>query len=477
MTYVNSDIKIIIEAINKAAEIITSTMGGLGKNVILADDYNLVFTKDGVSVAKKIKFNDTTENLGARLLINAANKTVSECGDGTTLTSLLVKEFLKLYQDSAHQFETPSAFVEYVEAEIETFKEYLENKKELIENNMDIYKVAYTSSKSSRIASFIADIYKATGLKANISLEMSRTSNNTYFDVIDGLDFQSGMVHSGFANQENGTCIFDNPYIVISKDPISTPDDYEQFIGECFQEGTPVVFIAPMFSDAFLRYCLLNKKSKNLEICLVKLPGFGEAVHENIKDIKAFMSEDAPTVNKIKITPYEFILYNSTSKSKITKRVNELTSLAESAVEEYFEKDYLNRISRLNQSSAVIYVGGITEKNAKEEYDRIEDALGAVKTAITSGFVKGAGVTLYQYAKNTNTILSSVLKAPYITILSNANKHSIIKEESEIPFNVKTGEYDNNISDPVNIIKSALDNSFALVKLLINTKFIVYETN
>lgn len=477
MTHVNSDIKTIIEAINKAAEVITSTMGGLGKNVILADDKEFIFTKDGVSVAKKINFPDSTENLGARLLINAADQTVKECGDGTTLTSLFVKEFLKLYQDSIHQFETASSFSEYIKEEIEKVKQYLNNNKEVIENNMDIYKVAYTSSKSSRIASFIADIYKATGLKANISLEYSRTSNNTYFDVVDGLEFPTGMIHNGFGNQENGTCIFDNPYLFISKDPIVVPDDYEQLISDCFENGDPIVFIAPMFSEAFIRFALLNKKSKGLQICLVKLPGYGEAILENIKDMKAFMAEDAPVVNKIKITGYDFTLYNTTSKKKIEKRVKELTGLAQAAVEDYFEQDYLNRISRLTQSSAVIYVGGITEKNAKEEYDRIEDALGAVKVAIKNGFVKGAGVTLYHYAKQTNTLLSSVLKAPYVTILSNANKFNIIKEESEIPYNVKTGQYDINISDPVNVIQSALDNSFALVHLLINTKFIVYENN
>ena len=85
----------VLRGIEKASKIITSTMGGTGKNVLFYEDGKLHFTKDGVSVAQKIKFTDKQEDAGAQLLINAANNTVAQCGDGTTLTSLLVNAFVK----------------------------------------------------------------------------------------------------------------------------------------------------------------------------------------------------------------------------------------------------------------------------------------------------------------------------------------------------------------------------------------------
>ena len=71
----------VLEGIKEAAKIITSTMGGTGKNVLIFENGDLHFTKDGVSVAKKIKFTNKEKDAGAQLLINAANNTVLQCGD------------------------------------------------------------------------------------------------------------------------------------------------------------------------------------------------------------------------------------------------------------------------------------------------------------------------------------------------------------------------------------------------------------
>ena len=90
----NDSVRGVLNGIQKAANIITSTMGGSGKNVLMFEKKNLQFTKDGVSVAKKIQFKDSEEDAGAQMLITAANKTVRECGDGTTLTSLFTQEFV-----------------------------------------------------------------------------------------------------------------------------------------------------------------------------------------------------------------------------------------------------------------------------------------------------------------------------------------------------------------------------------------------
>ena len=84
-----SDRTKVLSGLERASKIITSTMGGTGKNVLMYEDGDLHFTKDGVSVAKKIKFVDTKEDIGAQLLINACNSTVKECGDRNYFNSII----------------------------------------------------------------------------------------------------------------------------------------------------------------------------------------------------------------------------------------------------------------------------------------------------------------------------------------------------------------------------------------------------
>ena len=85
----------VISGLKKAAEVVASTMGAGGNTVAIFDNLGeLRFTKDGVSVAKSIALEDEIENIGAQLLINSANKTVEEVGDGTTTTSVLLKEMV-----------------------------------------------------------------------------------------------------------------------------------------------------------------------------------------------------------------------------------------------------------------------------------------------------------------------------------------------------------------------------------------------
>lgn len=477
---IDSNLQQVIKGLNTAADIIISTMGGSGKNVILskpdditgANDIN--FTKDGVSVARNIILSNPIENIGSSLLINAANKTVSQCGDGTTGTVLFAKTLMN--SKYLNDIKDKNEFLEDLDKFLELFETVIKEQSKQIDNIDDVYKIAMTSCKSPKIANLIKDIYSKTGFGANIGLEISRASDNTYYDLIEGLHFETGMVNSRFANQDNGSCVLENVIILIESDPVGSPQPYYDILDECLAQDKSILIIAPQFSDDFIRYTVSNKIAKSLKICLVKTPGYGSYQKENIKDINAFSINNE--VNKIVVTQQSLTIFNKPQIEKINKRVNQLQKLADNAVEEYDEKDYLDRIHRLKQTGAIVYVGGVTDKNAKEEYDRIEDALGAVSSSIKDGYVRGAGVELIQIIplfkdSKIYSFIEEVLSKPYRQILDNANITRKLK--TDMPFNVRTKIYDENIIDPTNVILNSLKNSVSLFKLLINTSYIVHN--
>ena len=86
----------IFEGIEKLTKAVSSTLGASGQCVIMEDSSgNPQITKDGVTVANSIILLDPVENMGSKLLKEAARKTVTEAGDGTTTATVLAHAILR----------------------------------------------------------------------------------------------------------------------------------------------------------------------------------------------------------------------------------------------------------------------------------------------------------------------------------------------------------------------------------------------
>ena len=58
-----------------------------------------------------------------------------------------------------------------------------------------------------------------------------------------------------------------------------------------------------------------------------------------------------------------------------------------------------DRITRLNQIQATIYVGGMSETEQGEERDHIVDALNSARSALEFGVLPGGGSAMYHASK------------------------------------------------------------------------------
>src|SRR6056300_359604 len=78
------------------AKAVKSTLGPRGKTVLIESQYHthgITVTKDGVTVAKSIDLIDPVENLAVRMMKEAADRTATSAGDGTT-TAIVLTEAL-----------------------------------------------------------------------------------------------------------------------------------------------------------------------------------------------------------------------------------------------------------------------------------------------------------------------------------------------------------------------------------------------
>jgi chaperonin GroEL len=150
------------------------------------------------------------------------------------------------------------------------------------------------------------------------------------------------------------------------------------------------------------------------------------------------------------------------------------------------DKEFINqRIAGLSGGIGVIEVGGHTDLEQKELYDRVDDAVCAVRAAMQDGVVAGGGVTLYNLSRWLSDdssvaaeVLREALRAPLEQIMANCGEdfdYSMAPDGDG--YNLKTGEYGNMIDmgviDPTRVTKSALQNAVSVAVTILSTQAII----
>ena len=86
----------LIRGADMLANAVKATLGPKGRNVLLSRSYGAPnVTKDGVTVAKDIELPDPFENMGARMIREAASKTHDVAGDGTTTATVIAQRLIR----------------------------------------------------------------------------------------------------------------------------------------------------------------------------------------------------------------------------------------------------------------------------------------------------------------------------------------------------------------------------------------------
>ena len=81
----------LLEGVNELADAVKVTLGPRGRNVVIQTEASPHITKDGVTVAKSIEFEEHTKNVGAQVIKEAAQQTADNAGDGTTTSTVLAQ--------------------------------------------------------------------------------------------------------------------------------------------------------------------------------------------------------------------------------------------------------------------------------------------------------------------------------------------------------------------------------------------------
>jgi chaperonin GroEL len=507
----------MLAGVDKLADAVAITMGPTGRNVIIDKSFGgPTVTKDGVTVAKEIELEDRFENMGAKLVIEVAQKTSDLAGDGTTTATVLARAIFKEGLRNIVAGSNPAAIRRGIDKAIDAASSHLIEIGRPVKDKQEVANVGSISANNDNtIGELISEALERVGKDGVITVEEGK-SRDTEVNYVDGMQFDKGYISPYFIT-DPGTmeANLENALVLLYEKKISNIRDLVPLLEKSAQAGQPLLLIAEDVDAEALTLLVVNKLRGTLSVCAVKAPGFGDRRKSMLGDIATLtggtlISEDLGiqlenvtleqlgrakkvTIDKSNTT----IVEGSGKRADIDNRVGQIRAQIEQTDSEYDKEKFQERLAKLAGGVAVISVGAETEAEMKQTKARLEDALHATRAAVEEGILPGGGVALIRCrealeeakkkAKGDEKIGVDIvirsLDAPMRQIADNGGIDGSVvvdvvgEKPTNVGYNANTGEYGDmlkaGVIDPVKVVRTALANAGSIAGLMLTTEALV----
>ena len=524
----------LISGITKISKAVKSTLGPRGKTVLVeSPDHlqGLTVTKDGVTVAKSIHLDDPIENLAVRMIKQASEKTANVAGDGTTTAIVLAEAFVKAGLKWIQPHHNVWEVINGIKYDSEIILKKIEERSVEVTDDMLYHIASISANNDFDLGKIIADAYKRVGQDGIVTVEKSQT-DDTYSEVTNGIRIDRGYTSPLFINdQRKDECIMEGVRVLVCDTEINNILQIENILKPIINAGEKLLIIGTC-SGNVINTLAANVARNGLKFCNILPPSFGYKTHELMQDIalaigaKYFSEKTGDDLSLITADDLGFadkiivgktntvIIKDGDQSEEITNRIAELKVQQDNTTAKH-EKEFINeRIASLAGGIGCIYVGANSDIEQKEKFDRVDDSVCAVRSALQEGILPGGGLFLYDIHRHfgcncedatdetigedqaTEMIIREALKAPLQQILKNAglDEDEILKEiyderafgdfeNAPYPaFNTKgydvfKQEYGDMIEmgivDPAKVTKNALMNAISVATTILTTNAIV----
>jgi len=516
LTFDNEGRSKLISGITKISKAVKSTLGPRGRTVLIESPDHLAgitVTKDGVTVANSVFLDDPIENLAIQMMKDAASRTAQSAGDGTTTAIVLTEAIVNSGQKHLKKEHNVTEVIKHINKYSEQLATILEKGSKKITKSRLLDVATISANNDKEIGSIIAEAYNKVGVNGIVTVEKSM-NHETYAEVTNGIKVDRGYTSNLFLNnQRKDECILEDVMVLVCDQEINNILQIENVLKPIIQQNKKLLIIAPCATNV-VNTLAANVVRNNLKLCNITPPQFGYKSHELMQDIafavnaKYFSEktgddisliglEDLGHVDKIIVGKNSSVLIkNETEINQATKdRINELKEQQENTAFKA-DKDFINeRIASLAGAIGCIYVGANSDVEQKEKFDRVDDSVCAVRSALQEGIVSGGGLALFmatdKFNKETKTanqevaleILLDAIQVPLKQIIINSGKdpEQIIKlinlNDTNVGYDVKNeviGDmYKMGVIDPLKVTKNALKNAVSVATTILSTNAIV----
>lgn len=516
-------IKTLVEGVIEVCDIVSGTMGPYGKKVILESRNPAVldvFSRDGVTVADNCQnmFKDAIKNIGSRLVVDAASRTVAKAKDGTSSTCAMIGAGLNAWDEEA----TPRTIADLERLRAHALEVISSNSRQ--PDYKDFEKAVIASANNLEgLGKIIAKLVWELGVDAFIRPE-NGLGQKTSARIDDGYRLPSGVMlpqflkASGFKNVQNygNRVVLYNPYVVVIEEDIEKQADLIP-IYTAYKEASPsferpLLIIAGNLGEAPLRFVLGNlfkgdKSGTRIPGFVIGSPDVGHRRYHILEDVaaatncaKVYSKYNGLSVSDFKgssdFGSAKVIEISTTETRIVPHEVNGLAAqvlMVKELLEEAIDRSdrgvsvandpdfYRTRIAAMTNGTGVISVGGFTRSENNYQAQVIDDAVGAAKAILKDGgVVPGSGATYLRcrvdgsYDPLAMRVFNAMMEAPRRKVMENASAEVLLEDKA---YNLFTGTYTaddlTDVLDPKSVAEQVVINSTSLVSEIMESKYII----
>lgn len=411
----------IVEGAETLKNIVSSTLGPAGHNVIISDGgVRPLITKDGATVANKVDTDEPFQKIGISMIKDVVSKVDSVAGDGTTTTTIYTTELLKKLNDLVNLNVDANELRKGLNLATEEAVELLSN---FADKNIDIEAIAKVATNNTKeLVDLLVEAYGSIGENGSVILADSwKRSGKSYVEVSKGIKWKGGIPSSLFiTNIIDDTAVLENPYIMIIATGLQSLEPLKPYIELTKKQDRNFAIVAPYFEPTLYTQAAADG------VCLIMSPGtsFSQAdLHDAMMDLAITVNTkvvpDADSA--IKVVPdlkdlgVAKLIVSSVQETNITQE-DELTEEHAKNYEAYIEKlkktidsddgqretvieSLKDRLARLSGGIATICVGALTPTEKEEKIALLQDAQNSISSAFKYGVLPGGGTALLKIAQ------------------------------------------------------------------------------
>jgi len=507
----------IRNGIKKLSRAVKVTLGPKGRNVVIEKSFGSpVVINDGATVAKEIDLEDPYENMGAKMVMEAASKTNDMVGDGTSTATLLAEAIFEEGLKNITAGANPVDIKHGIEKAVDALSKELTRMSIKVSGKKEITQIAtIAANNDEEIGNQIADAMEKVGKDGVIAVEEGKSLKTTV-DLVEGMQFDRGYSSPYFVTSpETMEAVFETPYILIYEKKLSVIKDLVPLLEKIAKSGKALIIIAEDIEGEALSTLVVNKLRGTLQCVAVKAPGFGDRRKEMLGDIaaltggKALFEDLGIQLTGVQLTDLgrakkvvidkdtTTIIEGAGDPKEVQGRISQIKAEIGTTTSDYDREKLQERLAKLSGGIARINVGAATEAEMKEKKSRVEDAVHATRAAVEEGILPGGGVALIRASKALDSVKTKgdektgvnivrlAIEMPIQQIVENAGLEGavILQKVKEGTGNFGYDAFGEKFTDMVKagivdaskVVKTALQNGASIAALLLTTNAVIGE--
>ncbi|MEC7725727.1 MAG: chaperonin GroEL [Planctomycetota bacterium] len=521
LVFENDAREAVLRGVAKLAKAVVSTLGPRGRNAVLDKGWGgPQVTKDGVTVAEEIELDDRYENMGAKLVKEAASKTADAAGDGTTTATLLAHAICEEGMRYLTAGTNHADLIAGIKAACDELVKAMKKMAKPVPANdyKAIAQVATISANNdAEIGKILADAMKKVGENGVITVEEGK-GLETEVHIVEGMQFDRGYLSPHFVtDNENMTVDLRDALVLVHEDKLTSIRSLLPLLEQLKESNKPLLIIAEDIEGEALATLVVNKLRGVLKVCAVKAPGYGDRRKAMLQDIailtggEAIFKDLGLDLEKVQLRQLgkaskvlidgdntTIVQKGSANTAAIKARAGQIQREIDATTSDYDREKLQERLAKLTGGIAEIRVGAHTETEMKERKDLVEDAMHSTRAAIAEGILPGGGTALLKAATALDKLkvdgdaqfgvdlMKKVVQTPVRTIAENAGidgavvaRRVLADKSTTHGFNALINAYGDmleaGVVDPTKVTRSALQNAVSIASLLLTTDCVVTD--